>query len=131
MVTGIGQAPWESVAMITSKMSRTASYYARIKYALQFEHMKRLEDAICEKVVKRRFTKQTLKLLGRKNIVPTDIRGMVRLGIMESFLEKEMTKEVQVMVVNVTWSRWRELRPMYKRDVLPLFSDLETEIWTA
>jgi hypothetical protein len=56
---------------------------------------------------------------------------MVRLGIMESFLEKEMTKEVQVMVVNVTWSRWRELRPMYKRDVLPLFSDLETEVWTA
>ena len=131
MVTGIGQAPWESVAMITSKMSRNASHYARIKYALQFEHMKRLEDAICEKVVKRRFTKQTLKLLGRKNIVPNDIRGMVRLGIMESFLEKEMSKEVQVMVVNVTWSRWRELRPMYKRDVLPLFSDLETEIWTA
>ena len=131
MVTGIGQAPWESVAMITSKMSRNASHYARIKYALQFEHMKRLEDAICEKVVKRRFTKQTLKLLGRKNIVPNDIRGMVRLGIMESFLEKEMTKEVQVTVVNVTWSRWRELRPMYKRDVLPLFSELETEIWTA
>jgi hypothetical protein len=131
MVTGIGQAPWESVAMITSKMSRTASHYARIKYALQFEHMKRLEDAICEKVVKRRFTKQTLKLLGRKNIVPNDIRGMVRLGIMESFLEKEMTKEVQVTVVNVTWSRWRELRPMYKRDILPLFSELETEIWTA
>ena len=131
MVTGIGQAPWESVAMITSKMSRNASHYARIKYALQFEYMKRLEDAICDKVVKRRFTKQTLKLLGRKNIVPNDIRGMVRLGIMESFLEKEMTKEVQVMVVNVTWSRWRELRPMYKRDVLPLFSDLETEVWTA
>ena len=117
--------------MITSKMSRNASHYARIKYALQFEYMKRLEDAICDKVVKRRFTKQTLKLLGRKNIVPTDIRGMVRLGIMESFLEKEMSKEVQVMVVNVTWSRWRELRPMYKRDVLPLFSDLETEVWTA
>ena len=131
MVTGIGQAPWESVAMITSKMSRNASHYARIKYALQFEHMKRLEDAICDKVVKRRFTKQTLKLLGRKNIVPNDIRGMVRLGIMESFLEKEMTKEVQVTVVNVTWSRWRELRPMYKRDILPLFSELETEIWTA
>ena len=53
------------------------------------------------------------------------------LGIMEPFLEKELPKEVQVMVVNVTWSRWRELRPMYKRDILPLFSELETEIWTV
>ena len=93
--------------------------------------MKRLEDIMCDKVVSKRFTKQTLRLLGRKNIVPDDIRGMVRLGIMESFLEKELPKEVQVMVVNVTWSRWRELRPMYRRDVLPLFSELETEVWTA
>ena len=53
------------------------------------------------------------------------------LGIMEPFLEKELPKEVQSYVVDVTWSRWRELRPMYKRDVLPLFSDLETEVWTA
>ena len=116
---------------MTYRLSTPASYYARIKYALQFGYMGRLEDAICDKVVKRRFTKQTLKLLGRKNIVPNDIRGMVRLGIMESFLEKEMNREVQSFVVNVTWSRWRELRPMYRRDVLPLFSELETEIWTA
>ena len=131
MVTGIGQAPWETVAMISSKMSRTANHYARIKYALQFSYIKRLEDAIVNKVLRRRFTKQTLTILQRKNIRGSDIRGMVRLGIMESFLEKEMTKEVQVTVVNVTWSRWRELRPMYKRDILPLFSELETEIWTA
>ena len=131
MVTGIGQASWESVALMTCKLSTPASKYARIKYALQFGYMKRLEDIMCDKVVSKRFTKQTLRLLGRKNIVPDDIRGMVRLGIMESFLEKELPKEVQVMVVNVTWSRWRELRPMYRRDVLPLFSELETEVWTA
>ena len=105
MVTGIGQASWEDVCLMTYKMTKPASYYARIKYALQFEYINRLEDALVRKVSQRRFTKQTLSLLLRKNIKTHDIRGMVRLGVMESFLEKEMSREVQAFVADVTCVR--------------------------
>ena len=53
------------------------------------------------------------------------------LVIMESFLEKELAKEMKVMIVNVTWVRLRALKSMYKREVLPIFQEFETEIWTV
>jgi|TARA_R100001480_G_scaffold72961_1_gene83877 hypothetical protein len=131
MVTGIGQAPWENVAIVTSQLSRPASYYARIKYCLQWTYRQRLEGYVVDKVMSKRYTKQTLNSVKGKNIRPVDVQGLVRLAMLESVLEKQLSKEVQAFVVDVSWSRLRALKTMYKREVLPIFQEFETEIWTV
>lgn len=118
--SGVGSPPWEVVSWKLSRLSSMASSFARYKYALEYSQRGKLEIMVLAEL-RRRHKKQT--------VWNTDIgEGMVKLGLVESMLERSLPPKAQALVMGISQTSWRKHRKMYGLYVRKIYSNLESEI---
>ncbi len=122
-VLGVGSPPWEVVSWKLSRLSSMASAYARYKYALEYSQRRKLEIMVLAELGRRH----------KKQIVwKTDLgEGMVKLGLVESMIERSLPSKVQAFVVNTSYASWRKHRKMYGLYVRKIYSNLESELYSV
>ena len=127
---GVGSPPWEVVAWKLSRLSKLASAFARYKYALEYSQAPKIERMVLDKLRKQELTVSRGKVRRKKEIIwSTDCgKGMVRLGLLESMLERALSAKAQALVVNTSYTSWRKHRRIYGLKVRKIYSNLESEI---
>lgn len=127
---GVGSPPWEIVAWKLSRLSSMASAYARYKYALEYSQAPKIERMVLDELRKQELTVSRGKVRRKKEIIwSTDFgKGMVRLGLLESMLERSLSAKAQALVVNTSYTSWRKHRRIYGLKVRKIYSNLESEI---
>ena len=126
-VLGVGSPPWEVVSWKLSRLSSMASAYARYKYALEYSQAPRIERMVLDELRKQELTVSRGKV--KKIIWSADFgKGMVRLGLLESMLERSLSAKAQALVVNTSYASWRKHRRIYGLKVRKIYSNLESEI---
>ena len=124
---GVGSPPWEIVAWKLSRLTSMASAYARYKYALEYSQAPKIERMVLDELRKQELTVSRGKV--KKIIWSTDFgKGMVRLGLLESMLERSLSAKAQALVVNTSYTSWRKHRRIYGLKVRKIYSNLESEI---
>ena len=128
---GVGSPPWEVVAWQLSRLSSMASAFARYKYALEYSQGPKIERMVLDELRKQRITVSRGKVKRNKEFV-WDTKfgeGMVRLGLLESMLERSLSSKAQALVVNTSYASWRKHRRIYGLKVRKIYSNLESEIY--
>ena len=126
----VGSPPWEVVAWKLSRLSKLASAFARYKYALEYSQAPKIERMVLDELRKQELTVSRGKVRRKKEIIwSTDFgKGMVRLGLLESMLERSLSAKAQALVVNTSYASWRKHRRIYGLKVRKIYSNLESEI---